>query len=816
MKNVFSTQETKAKAPLVAPQLYGGASTYSGRVASGVGKLAEFAKDIGQGIARNVGSVALSGINLVAGAFGQKPISLESPKDVRGTAAGIQRAVFGEKPVQDIATRTQSFQKEHTALSGPAGSFAPAFVVGGIVLDLTGFGAEKNILSDALLKSKTVEEASNILRKAKVPEQVVEVFAPRFAIANEKKIVDEGIEVMQQLGKSVPEQKTALKSAFTPEDTTRGLSQQSPEQLIPKLEGEQGLLQKTGVVDQKSVSLADNVPGSKVIVNDDDAIAQLTKGIQDLKPIREQQEALYSNERARRVAEMVKAREGKSGIESFYAELGALKGALTKVEFESLAGKIDPQVVTRLFDIVRDSPHLRPLESKDAREGLLKLFGQYGATVPTRSEIALLERVFPKATIDALVAKQPLLSSIYDKVVNLAGLSKSLRSIGDLSAPFRQGIVLVGRKEFWKSFTKMFGQAVSPEKYKAVQAEIESLPYYQLMEDLGLPINTSALSIKEEQYIANKWAENLPLVGSVVRASERGYTGFLNYLRASTFSNLITEAKQAGVELTPDVLENLVKFIGNATGRGSLGGLERSAGALSTALFSPRLIASRLSLLNPLYYHKLDPFTRKQAVKSMLSFGAIASAIVIMAKAGGAEVGDDPLSSDFGKIKIKSKSDAAGLFQSSPAFFGVGTQSYDGKIRYDLFGGFQQYIRLAAQLKAGKIVSSTTGKTLTLGEGYKPITRQDIINRFFRGKASPVASFIMNWLDGTDTLGNKFELTPSLINLFVPIMKETIEDAISPPQVEPKKSTRTKATPTKSKSTKPKPTGTSSKMKSAF
>jgi hypothetical protein len=157
----------------------------------------------------------------------------------------------------------------------------------------------------------------------------------------------------------------------------------------------------------------------------------------------------------------------------------------------------------------------------------------------------------------------------------------------------------------------------------------------------------------------------------------------------------------------------------------------------------------------------LEPTVRKEAIKSLLGFAATGTSLLALAKAGGADVVTDPRNADFGKIKV-------------------------GNTRVDPWGGFQQYVRLAAQLVTGHSISSTTGKDITIdSDGYKPLTRKDIIQRFVEGKTSPLVSFALAFANGRkDLTGEKMDFTNldptknSLTKLVLPLIVQDTTDAI--------------------------------------
>lgn len=486
---------------------------------------------------------------------------------------------------------------------------------------------------------------------------------------------------------------------------------------------------------------------------------KIMTALKEAKPLRAKQEALYTAERAKRFAEARAVGKKIKGEKGFYAEKAKLRGELPKVEFEPIRNKLTQVDVETMFKQITDSPALAYVETFPAREGLAKLFGKYGGKVPTTGELALLNRVFGKELVQTIMSKRGRWDKIKTGMLEGANVPRALMASYDLSFGLRQGIFLAARypKEFISSFTKQFKLFGSEKAFKALKKEIASRPTHELMtggrRKLQLTEMDAGLALREEAMMGAAWAEKIPLVGLGVRASNRAYTGFANKLRADVFDHLIRSAEKAGRNpwKEPALVESIVDFVNAGSGRGSLKMLEKAAVNLNTVLFSPRLIASRLNLLNPRFYIKLDPFVRKQALQSLLAFSGMTTTVLGLAKLSGAEVSIDPRSADFAKIKI-------------------------GNTRLDIMGGFQQYIRTAAQFLSGRTVSTTTGKVSVLGEGYKPQTRLGILTRGAEYKLAPVASFAVNLLRGQTTFGEPMNVPEEVAKRFVPMVIQDVND----------------------------------------
>ncbi len=510
-------------------------------------------------------------------------------------------------------------------------------------------------------------------------------------------------------------------------------------------------------------------------------VNKLMNAVLEAGPLRAQQEKLYSQERGRRFAEAEAV--DTPGMAGHYEALSKLKGELPKIDYEGL--KLAPEEVDSLVNIIRGSKKLLSGEKIHAVTGLRKILGH---DVPQRGELALLREVFGDQFGDMmeLHAGIPLTREM---VSSAANTMKALRASVDFSAPLRQGLPLIHKSAFWDSAAKMFPQAFSEEAFRAAQSELYERPLYLAGKKAGLFLSDLGGKLSQhEEAFGSKIAEKIPAIGPLVRGSERAYTGFLNKLRANVFDDLVSKAAEFNQRnLTDGELQDIASFVNNRTGRGSLdfrteslkraqgteyGNLEKIGTELNTVFFSPRLISSRLNILNPMTYVKADPFIRREAVKSLFAIGGAGAITLALAKlAGGDDVSieNNLTSSDAGKAKI-------------------------GNTRLDPWGGTQQYVVAASRLLSGE-TESLSGKTYDLNKpGFNSPSRMSIASNFAKSKLSPIAGLAVNlasnkldtsdplgqfvsaFIEPHDSYGKPIKLTREITDQFIPMFYSDIRD----------------------------------------
>jgi hypothetical protein len=424
-------------------------------------------------------------------------------------------------------------------------------------------------------------------------------------------------------------------------------------------------------------------------------------------------------------------------VQAFKQEM---RGPYQQIDFQGLK-TLDAHALRQLKQYAMEHPGLHGFQRVRLVEALDRAV--LDGKVPRPNELRLIEHVFGPVNARAInnVAEQ----GGWDKFFNLMNVPRSLMATADLSAGLRQGLVAATTHPIlWgKSWPAMVRSMLKGEHYERDMQAIKNDPWYNHALAGGVSFTDvgaeSSLAAHEEAF-ASDYAARIPGIGHVVKGSARGYTVFLNKLRMDMFAQQMRIAAAAGRDLNNEqFLTKMADVVNAATGRGTIHGrAEHILPALNSLLFSPRLMLSRLNYLDPTWYyrlgHDLPPGAARQvrleALKGLFATaGAVSATVYLASLIPGVTVETDPRSSDFGKIKV-------------------------GDTRLDVAGGFQQYIRLAAELATNTKISTTTGQKTKLGSGFGVPTRWDEVQNFVYNKFAPVPGMARDIIKGKDPVGN--------------------------------------------------------------
>jgi hypothetical protein len=383
-----------------------------------------------------------------------------------------------------------------------------------------------------------------------------------------------------------------------------------------------------------------------------------------------------------------------------------------------------------------------------------------------------LKREFENRKLENARKQETKLKKALRITKEIFNITRAVKSSFDLSAVLRQGGFIVfghpiravkALKDMFRSFTQ--------KGFEKSEAELKLRPNYSEYKKAGLFLGSmdGALDKREEAF-RSELSDKIP----GVKLSNRTYISFLNRLRADSYDAMI---ENLSTSPTIEQKKAIAHFVNTATGRGDLGAHGAAAETLSTVLWSPRLLISRLQILTAESILRGDAKGVRTAIaKEYARTLAGASVVLVLGALAGAEIEKDPRSSDFGKLKF-------------------------GKTRIDPWMGLQQVTvfltRMAASVLEGAGFDTPGMKTqrgkiysLRKKEGEKrgpyDMTTRDVASNFLQSKLTPILGGFFDYTSGENMVGQTAKpfsfrdtfpylpkaVSPLSFDELIPVMKE--------------------------------------------
>ena len=259
------------------------------------------------------------------------------------------------------------------------------------------------------------------------------------------------------------------------------------------------------------------VQGPKTL--EEDAAAR----IQGQKPVRGRIQAGYKPQRAAKFKaydeayDLAISRGYDPGTASTLAKR-ELKGKLTKVGSRPMEGLGEPErqrMIARVHDVLKTS-------SPGRARAVEALNAAFKGTVPTRSEITLLEKVVPPAAVEKIVQDARGQRGMMDRFFDYLQIPRTMQSTADVSALFRQALPVITRHpKIWKdalgpSFKAMKSEKQFAAHYNALTAKESTAEFVdaRAIQDVGSNFQGGA---RVEEAFGSATLEKAPLVGHSAR-----------------------------------------------------------------------------------------------------------------------------------------------------------------------------------------------------------------------------------------------------------------------------------------------------------
>jgi hypothetical protein len=328
----------------------------------------------------------------------------------------------------------------------------------------------------------------------------------------------------------------------------------------------------------------------------------------------------------------------------------------------------------------------------------------------------------------------------------VAATAKAIAATADLSFTFRQNFWQVGANLLFHPVktTSIIGRSltafVSENSSDEIANGIRNLDNYELYETYGLPILDATIPDAGSEVFTGRMIEKFPVIGQVMRMSNRHAVTIGNLFRTSAFDQFLADNPNA----TPEELHAIADYIAKSTGLGDLSALNPfTVEVLNGLMFSPKFVVSTFQTPLAIVKYRKLPRVRKQIAGDMVKTVATGNLMLFLAYLAGAEVEwKDPESANWGKMVW-------------------------GNTRFNIWGNYQSAARLITRIGTGRFTKEKL-------RDYNPY---EIMSQFLIYKASPAVSIPVELGRSRTAVGEEVTWNETLLRSLFPLVVHDIKDA---------------------------------------
>lgn len=503
-------------------------------------------------------------------------------------------------------------------------------------------------------------------------------------------------------------------------------------------------------------------------------VSKLATALDSAKPPRVAYEQFKSEELSRRSARLKKTMERIGGRRGAKMGRRHLAGEMRKPDFEPIGDQFTEAEKDALADhvIFHDTLKAKPLTAQDLVNDVLVPMMDDGY-LPTIIEIRQLEKLFGPDVAAALIRRRKRISKIIAIGEQIYQTPLTLLAAPDLSLTLRQAGAATVRHPL-VAFVTMPSERIVPgagkapafwrqvrawasESYaRAWDDALRTRPMANLAEKSGVRPRSLEPTIVpdaiDERFRAT-WLEKIPVIGGLVRASNRAAATYTNTMQAWVFDSNARLGLAKG--MPPSWFKNVADIANNSVGRSrfSMGDF---GPFLRAALFSPQYQIARFEMPVSLARSANKEGLRKYAA-SMLAAQALVTLTTAWlvkeaAQAFGMDIDVelDPRSTNFLRFTVKGPRGSM--------------------LTIDFPGGYGNPIRLVAQLLMGQRKDVRTGLVQKAERGIT-------FGYWIGGKLHPVPRLMVDLWTGKAFGGEKPTLAGEAESTLVPITAQNILEA---------------------------------------